>query len=69
MEQIKKSIKDKILVRWGILLLVRFVQGENYYFYDAISSLKTTLEQNFGFTSSDFSLFVSMVFIYRIPFC
>jgi MFS family permease len=64
MEQINKSMKDKVLVRWGILLLVAFVQGANYYFYDAISPLKTTLEQNFGFTSSDFGLFVSM---YSLP--
>lgn len=58
--QIKNSMKDKIFVRWGILFLVAFVQAANYYFYDAISPLKQTLEIEFGFDSSDFGLFVSM---------
>jgi len=64
MEQIKKSMKDKVAVRWGILLLVAFVQAANYYFYDTISPLKRTLEESFGFTSSDFGLFVAM---YSLP--
>jgi MFS family permease len=64
MDQIKKSMRDKVAVRWGILLLVAFVQAANYYFYDTISPLKRTLEENFGFTSSDFGLFVAM---YSLP--
>ena len=60
MKLIKKSMKDKTAVRWGILLLVAFVQAANYYFYDTISPLKQTLEVEFGFDSSDFGLFVSM---------
>lgn len=60
MERLKRSMKDKVAVRWGILLLVAFVQGANYYFYDTISPLKRTLEESFNFTSSDFGMFVSM---------
>lgn len=60
----KKTLKEVTLTRWGILILVAFVQAANYYFYDAISPLKRTLETEFGFTSSDFGLFVSF---YSIP--
>lgn len=60
MELIKKSMRDKVAVRWGILILVAFVQAANYYFYDTLSPLKQTLEVEFGFDSSDFGLFVSM---------
>ncbi|MFP4472216.1 MAG: MFS transporter, partial [Bacteroidales bacterium] len=59
-----KTLKDSVLSRWGILILVAFVQAANYYFYDAISPLKRTLETEFGFSSSDFGLFVSF---YSIP--
>lgn len=64
MEQLKKSMKDKVAVRWGILLLIASVQAANYYFYDAISPLKRLLEDNFNFTSGDFGLFVAA---YSIP--
>jgi nitrate/nitrite transporter NarK len=59
-----KTLKDKLFSRWGILILVAFVQAANYYFYDAISPLKRTLETEFGFSSSDFGTFVSF---YSIP--
>jgi len=59
-----KTLKDKNLLRWGILLLIAFVQAANYYFYDAISPLKRNLEEQFQFTNTDFGLFVSA---YSIP--
>ena len=59
----KKILSDSSL-RWGILLLVAFVQATNYYVYDAISPLKRLLEENFQFTNTDFGLFVSA---YSIP--
>ena len=61
---IKKSLRDSLLTRWGMLLLVGFVLAANYYFYDALSPLKSTLEKEFGFTSTDFGLFVS---VYSVP--
>ena len=64
MNTLTKTMKDSALTRWGILLLVASVQAANYYFYDAISPLKRTLETEFGFSSSDFGLFVSF---YSIP--
>lgn len=40
------------------------MQAANYYFYDAISPLKRTLESEFGFSSSDFGFFASF---YSVP--
>lgn len=64
MNTLNKTLKDSAVRRWSILLLIAFVQAANYYFYDAISPLKRTLETEFGFMSSDFGLFVSF---YSIP--
>jgi len=57
-------LNDNIFLRFGILILIAFVQAANYYFYDAISPLKRLLEENFQFTNTDFGLFVSA---YSIP--
>lgn len=59
-----KTLKDNPAFRWGILLMIAFVQAANYYFYDVISPLKRTLETSFGLTTSDFGLYVAA---YSIP--
>lgn len=64
MKVFTNTLKDKTVLRWSILFLIAFVQAANYYFYDAISPLKKDLEENFGFTNTDFGLFVSA---YSIP--
>lgn len=64
MSTLQKTLKDNTSFRWGILLLVAFVQAANYYFYDAISPLKRDLEEHFNFTNTDFGMFVSA---YSIP--
>ncbi|MFA8433585.1 MAG: MFS transporter [Marinifilaceae bacterium] len=61
---LKRSLRDSVVTRWGMLLLVGFVLAANYYFYDALSPLKSTLTKEFGFSSTDFGLFVS---VYSIP--
>lgn len=64
MEQVKKALNESAVARWGILFLVGFILSVNYYFYDAFSTLKDMLQQEFGFTNSDYGLFVSF---YSIP--
>ena len=59
-----KSLLDSPIVRWGILLLVGFVLSVNYYFYDAFSSLKGMLQEEFAFSNTQYGLFVSF---YSIP--
>ncbi|MGQ1908401.1 MFS transporter [Marinifilum sp. RC60d5] len=63
-EALKTSLRDSVVTRWAMLITVGFVLAANYYFYDALSPLKSTLTKEFGFTSTDFGLFVS---VYSIP--
>lgn len=55
---------DSPIARWGILILLGFVLSVNYYFYDAFSSLKSLLQEEFAFTNTQYGLFVSF---YSIP--
>jgi len=64
METIKQTLKDSARARWGVLLLIAFVQSANYYFYDAISPLKRLLEENFNISGSEYGMFVAA---YSIP--
>ena len=64
MEQVRKAMNDKPWLRWGVLFLTGFVLSVNYYFYDAFSTLKDLLVKEFGFTNTDYGLFVSF---YSIP--
>jgi nitrate/nitrite transporter NarK len=57
-------MNEKPLLRWGILILVGFILSVNYYFYDAFSTLKDLLTKEFGFSNTDYGLFVSF---YSIP--
>ncbi|MGZ2371980.1 MFS transporter [Ancylomarina sp. YFZ004] len=60
MENLKRTLRDNVWMRWAMLLLVGFVLAANYYFYDALSPLKSKLTEEFGFSSTDFGLFVSV---------
>jgi MFS family permease len=64
MERLKKAMNDSPAVRWSILILVGFILSVNYYFYDAFSTLKDLMTIEFGFTNTDYGLFVSF---YSIP--
>ncbi len=64
MDQVRKALNEYAVVRWGILLLVGFVLSVNYYFYDAFSTLKDMLKVEFGFSNTDYGLFVAF---YSIP--
>lgn len=54
MDLIRKSLKDSAVFRWGILILISYVMAANYYFYDALSPLKSILQEKLGFSSSDY---------------
>lgn len=64
MNQVRKALNDYPLLRWGILLLTGFILSVNYYFYDAFSTLKDLLMREFGYSNTDYGLFVSF---YSIP--
>jgi MFS family permease len=64
MEKKLRTLLESPIARWGILLLVGFVLSVNYYFYDAFSTLKSLLTEEFAFTNTQYGLFVSF---YSIP--
>lgn len=64
MEQVKRTLKDSPIMRWMVLILSSAVMFFNYYFYDALSPLKDLMQENLGFTSSDYGLFMSA---YSVP--
>ena len=64
MEKFRKLLSESPYARWGILLLLGLTLSVNYYFYDAFSSLKALLTQEFAFTNTQYGLFVSF---YAVP--
>ncbi len=64
MEKVRKALNESAAMRWGILILTGFILSVNYYFYDAFSTLKGLLMSEFGFSNTDYGLFVSF---YSIP--
>src|SRR6056297_3322298 len=59
MDEVKATIRDSALARWGVLVLVSAVLFMNYYFYDALSPLKDLMQSELGFTSADYGFFTS----------
>jgi MFS family permease len=60
----RRLLTESAYARWGILLLLGLTLSVNYYFYDAFSSLKALLTQEFAFTNTQYGLFVSF---YAVP--
>ena len=59
MEKIKKALNESIIVRWLMVLFISIAMFANYYFYDALSPLKSTLETQLGWNSSDYGFFMA----------
>ncbi len=55
---IKKGDANKIL-RWVVLILVSIVIAANYYVFDAMSSIKAVIQENLGFTNTEYGIIVS----------
>jgi MFS family permease len=69
MNEIRKLMSDSALVRWSVLILVSVTMFANYYFYDALSPLKSLIQEKLLWTSSDYGFFqstysVSNVFLF-----
>lgn len=60
----KTTLKDIPIMRWAVLILSSAVMFFNYYFYDALSPLKDLMQENLGFSSSDYGTFMSA---YSVP--
>src|SRR5512133_285866 len=49
-------LRDKFWFRWSMLFLVSLLMAANYYFYDALTPIKSTLTRELGFSSTDYGL-------------
>ncbi len=56
MEQLKNTLRDSAKARWIMMIVVSFLMAANYYFYDALSPLKTILTEKLHFSSQDFGI-------------
>jgi predicted MFS family arabinose efflux permease len=56
-EAIRKSLRESKTARWTALLIVAFVMLCGYYVADVMSPLKPMIEQQLGWTSSEYGFF------------
>ena len=59
MENLKKAMNESALVRWVMLVLMSIAMFANYYFYDALSPLKSLLQTELNWSSSNYGFFVA----------
>src|SRR5208283_3081099 len=57
MDVIRKSLRDSKTARWTALLIVAFTMLCGYYVADVMSPLKPMIEQQLGWTSSEYGFF------------
>jgi len=56
-EAIRKSLRESKAARWTALLIVSFTMLTGYYVADVMSPLKPMIEQQLGWTSSEYGFF------------
>ncbi|WP_291529701.1 MFS transporter [Bacteroides sp. UBA939] len=56
-EQLKLRLNDSKAIRWGALVIVAFTMMAAYYVNDVVAPLKTMLETNLGWDSTDFGFY------------
>ncbi|EKC80087.1 hypothetical protein LEA_01752, partial [human gut metagenome] len=53
-EQLKLKLNDSKATRWGALVIVAFTMMAAYYVNDVVAPLKTMLETDLAWSSTDF---------------
>ena len=56
-QKLQKKLNDSKTMRWSVLIIVSFTTMWGYFLTDAMSPLMTMLEEQMGWTSSDFGTF------------
>lgn len=59
MNDFRKLMSDSAWIRWSVLVLVSITMFANYYFYDALSPLKSIVQEKLLWTSGDYGFFMS----------
>jgi len=59
MNQVKKTLRDSKAARWGALAIISITMFAGYFLTDVMSPLKPLLEEQYGWSSTDYGLFTS----------
>jgi len=73
MTKVQTSIRNSVAARWTALCIVSFTMMAAYFFTDVMSPMKTLLESQMGWDSSDYGFFTSAygwfnVFLFMLIF-
>ncbi|MBQ1881878.1 MAG: MFS transporter, partial [Bacteroidales bacterium] len=66
MDKVKKLLRDSSKARWTALLIVSFVMFAAYLASDVYSPLKTILEENNGWTSTEYGYFGAAQSVFNV---
>ncbi len=59
MEAVKKRLNESAALRWTVLVLISGLMFATYWFQDCLGPLKSLMESQLGFSSSEFGLLVA----------
>lgn len=60
MNAIKQTLRDSSLMRWLVLILISGLTFSTYWFQDFLGGIKEIMEQDLGFSSSEFGSILSL---------
>jgi len=58
-QKIESGSGQNSKLRWFVLAMISIVMGTNYYVYDAMSSIKSVMQAELGFSNADYGLIVA----------
>ncbi len=64
MNAIKRALNESKAARWTVMILISIAMFANYYFYDALTPLKSTMQDHLGWKNFDYGFFNAA---YSIP--
>jgi len=59
MNTLRRQLNDSPFLRWMVLFMVSITMFANYYFYDALSPLKSIVQEKLLWSSGDYGFFMS----------
>ena len=59
MEVVKKRLSESAPLRWTVLVLISGLMFSTYWFQDCLGPLKSLMERQLGFDSSEFGLLIA----------
>jgi len=65
-EKLKQTLKDSAALRWFVMILVSGLMFGTYWFQDFFSGLKTLMESQMGFTSTQYGTLIGLTTIANI---